>query len=294
MAGSSLVLLSACTLAGGRPSPSQPSPISHPTDPDQLILRVAHLGGFVPVEWVFTALPAFSLMGDGTVIVEGAQVAIFPGPALPPLQARRLTADGIRAVLSEVSASGLFGHDAEYRGAQNFVADAADTVFTLNVEERTTAVRIYGLGTLPLDGDVPNLDPAEVEAHRVLSRLLDRLTTLETWLPGGAWADPGWRSYEPAALRLLIVDAAGREPVEGVEPQLQEWPLGVDLGMLGEPSELGEFRCAVLDGGDAATLLVALRHANSETRWVQGEGRYVLSVRPFLPDEPLSCEPPQL
>jgi hypothetical protein len=284
------LLLSACGGPGG--TPNDGGPIEHPTEADQLILRVEHVGGFSPPEWLLTALPAFSLLGDGTVVVEGAQIAIFPGPALPPLLARRLSGAGIQAVLTEVARTQLFGQDAEYRGAQNFVADAADTVFTLNAEGRTTTVRIYGLGTLPPDGGPQQLPPAEVTAHQRLGRLSERLTTLESWLPGDAWRDAAWQAYEPEALRIAIRDVTGEEAGEGMEPQLQEWPLAADPATIGEASAVGDFRCAVVEGEEAATLLASLRQANQLTRWLHDEKEYSIMPRPLLADEARSCEPP--
>ena len=57
----------------------------------------------VPVQMQVANMPLFILLGDGRVILPGAQVMSFPGPALPALQERRLNEDGIQAVLEAVN-----------------------------------------------------------------------------------------------------------------------------------------------------------------------------------------------
>ena len=114
-----------------------------------------------------TRLPTFVLLGDGRVIVQGAQTLEFPGPALPPLIERTLTEEGIQEVLEAVEETNLFTADLELNGAQNMVADATNTVFTLNAGGRDVTVSVYGLGALPPDMEPPpGMTSAEIEAHR--------------------------------------------------------------------------------------------------------------------------------
>ncbi|HJU48535.1 MAG TPA: hypothetical protein VJ689_10390, partial [Gaiellaceae bacterium] len=118
-----LLILSACASAGGTPvsspsasgAPSVPPPrsddgIEHP-DGDEAVLVVSSAGGFVPLEFTATSMPGFVMLGDGRVIVQGAVPAIFPGPALPALQTRTLTPEGIQTVLEAVEETGLFTAD---------------------------------------------------------------------------------------------------------------------------------------------------------------------------------------
>ena len=53
--------------------------IGHPTGAGDVLLRISDEGGFVPVEYLLTALPSFTLYGDGTVVTQGAQTQIYPG-----------------------------------------------------------------------------------------------------------------------------------------------------------------------------------------------------------------------
>ncbi len=110
------LVIAACTATGGgspgtrlRPSvggSGDADGIEHPTGSDA-ILVVDNTGGFVPVQFMATRLPAFVLLGDGRVIMQGAQTLEFPGPALPALIERTLTEEGIQEVLRGVEETGL-------------------------------------------------------------------------------------------------------------------------------------------------------------------------------------------
>ena len=157
------VLLTACKGTGSG------TPIDHPAG-DALLLRVTNEGGFVPVEYIFTTAPSFTLLGDGRVFMPGAVPAIYPGPALAPVMVRRLSEAGIQAVLDEVLQTGLFTADAQYLGAQNYVADAQDTIFTLHAGGHDVTLRIYALGIVNAGENHPGISAAEFAAHTALSR----------------------------------------------------------------------------------------------------------------------------
>src|SRR6266540_2817754 len=99
-----------------------PSGIPHPTDPDQLVLRVEQVGGFISPAYLFTRVPMFSLFGDGSVITEGAQIEIYPQSALPPLLVQQLTPEGVQRLLELAREAGLMDKDAQYFNAR--IADA--------------------------------------------------------------------------------------------------------------------------------------------------------------------------
>lgn len=285
------LLLAACGSAGGSPGDDDGERIDHPTG-DELVFSIDQRGGFAPVDFLFTSTPSFTLLGDGRVILVGAQLAIFPGPALPALFVGRLNESGIQAVLREIAASRQFGADAEWRGAQNFVADASDTVLTLHAEGREVTVTVYGLGLLGMPGEgLPDVDAAEQAAHAALSRLVERLTTLEAWLPDTAWAASGMEPYRPEAMRLLVRNADADPPDEnGIDSQLLDWPVPGNPETFGEPSPFGGGqRCGVVSGQEAAAWYDALSQANQLTRFVSGSHRYAVAVRPLLPHEPETC-----
>jgi hypothetical protein len=293
------LLLAACSAGvgpGASPSTPPSDGIEHPTSGDEPIVIIETRGGFVPVEFMVSQLPPFVLLGDGRVIVQGAQTLEFPGPALPPLMERTLTEEGIQQVLRALADTDIFEGDLELRGAQNFVADASDTVFTVNAGGDEITVSVYGLGALMPGQDAPEgISSAELEAHAVLQQVNEQLMALDTWLPADAWEDEGWQPYEPEALRLYVRDVSG-QPVEGGElPQQQlEWPTETDPAAFGEEQAFFSdgTRCGVVEGDEAATWLEALGNANQNTLWVPSgdpDARYVVTPRPLLPHEELTC-----
>lgn len=250
-------------------------------------------GGFVMPEFIILGFPPFTMTGDGRVIVPGAQIEIFPGPALPAANVRRLTEDGIQQVLNEVARSGAFGVSIEYRGAQNFVADANDTVFTLHADGQDVVVVVYALGFIDPAAQNQGITAAEIAAHGALSRLSDRLQTLDAWLPASAWAEPTWRPFEPEAMRLLVRNADADEPDDsGVGNALLDWPEGSDPAAFGDETFTGTHRCGVVSGEEAAGWYELLSGANQLTRFVHDEHRYEVTVRFMLPDEEPECPPP--
>ena len=279
-------ILAGCV--GGGSSPS--SAITHPAGA-KLILRIETGGGFLPSGASFSQLPSLSLYGDGRIIVPGAVPAIFPGPALPPLLVRRLSEAGIQAVLRDVTATGLFATNQRFEGAGAFVADAGTTVYTLHADGRDVSVAVYGLGTFDLSHPPAGLGGGELAAHRALARLSQRLGTLDTWLPAGAWVEGESRAFTPDALRLLVRNADTDPPDQsGIANQLVSWPIAADAATFGQPvaQPVGS-RCGVITGGDAAAWLAVLQRANQLTRFTADGHRYEVTSRPLLPDEDPSC-----
>jgi hypothetical protein len=281
------VVLAACSAGTG----GSTGPIAHPSG-DDLVLRVDYRGGMLANGFA-TTFPAFSLVGDGRVIVPGAQIEIFPGPALPAVNVRRLSEEGIQAVLDLVASTGLFHATAQFRGAQSFVADAAETVFTLHADGQEVEVVIYGLGALDPAGSYPNISADELAAHRILSQLLERLGAIDAWVPSGGWSEAAWGSFKPDALRLIVRNADADPPDDtGIGNGLLDWPGDSDPATFGEVIGNTEERCGVVSGQQAEDWYTALSAANQLTRFVKGEHRYQVTVRFQLPDEPLECPNP--
>ena len=283
------ILLAACRGAPGGAGGST-GPIAHPSG-DALVLGVDYAGGFVAPGYRLTAFPAFTLTGDGRVIVPGPQIAIFPGPALPAVNVRRLNEDGIQALLDLVTRTGLFDANAEYRGAQNVIADAADTVFTLHAGGRDVQVVVYALGTLD-PGSYPGISADELAAHSALSGLLERLGAIDEWMPAYDWTDATWQAYQPDALRLVVRNADADAPDEsGITRGLLDWPVASDPAAFGEPA-FDDLRCGVVSGQEARDWYAVLSGANQLTLFTSGDHRYQVTARPQLPDEPPQCPSP--
>jgi hypothetical protein len=293
------VVLSACRLAGGpggsgtpdpSPSATEGAAVTHPAG-DAVILQLAYAGGFVPAEYVFSSFPTFTLLGDGRVIVVGAQDLMYPGPALPPILVRSLTEGGVQAVLHEALASGQLDADADWRGAASHVADAADSVFRLHAGGRSVSVSVYALGLYEPGGPTDWLSEEELAAHRALSALADRLQSLETWLPASDWTVGEWQAYVPDSLGLLVRNVDGEAPDEsGVERQERDWPLATDPDTFGQPWSVDQVsRCGTVTDAEAATWYAELSEANQLTRWLHDGHRYAVTPRLLLPGERAAC-----
>ncbi len=268
------VVLSACGLRVGGDR------VAHPGG-STTILRVDTVGGMVPAEFVFSRLPSFTLLGDGRLLRPGAVDAIYPGPALLPIDQRRLTEDGVQQLLREVLATGLF--DADRSFPSTGVADAPDTVFTLHAGGRDVVVRVNALG---MTGSGPA--QADATARQALAHLAQRLSLPEEWLPAGAWRDDAWLPYGADAYRLLVrqADATEQEPT-GIGFNLADWPGTADPS--GGTPVAGGGRCLQVTGSQAAAWTAALPKANALTRWVVGARRYSVQPRPLLPGDPTEC-----
>lgn len=279
------VLASACggvgnddTGSGGSTGATGAIGIEHPTGADQLILRVAYEGGFVPYEYTLGSTPFWSLFGDGTLIVPGPQIEIYPGPALPNLTATPVSEDGIQAILEAARDAGLMDGDANY--GNQCIADAATTVFTTSADGTTTVVSAYALDVGDPAGTCGNEKDAEARAK--LAAFQAKLTDLRSWLPNGSVGTE--RPYDPTEMRVYVLPYQGdaelpQDPIE--------WPLEPPLDAFGEPVQNGpgHTRCGVVTGEDLTTLLAAAGKANALTPWTSGGTGYHLIFRPLLPDE---------
>lgn len=298
-----LIVLSACAASGGssgEPSGSTTPPsaggtgdIEHPTG-SEAILVVESSGGMLPVQMMVTNLPALVILGDGRVIMQGAQTLEFPGPAVPALIERTLTEAGIQEVLQGIQDTNLFTSDLELTGGMSTCADCPNTIFTLNAGGQDVTISIYGLGSVqPGMEPPPGMTSAEIDAHLILGQLNDGLMTLDTWLPADAWEGEGWQPYEAEAFRLYVRNVTG-EPVEGgdLPEQVREWPTDDDPAAFGE--EVAGFgdgtRCGVADGELGAIWLEELAAANQMTLWTDdADRRFSVRARPVLPHEDPAC-----
>jgi len=284
-----LLLATGCNLLSPPPGGNVP----HPTG-SEVVVRIEWTGGFVPYEYLFTSLPRFTLLGDGRVLVEGPQIELYPGPALPNIQVRRVTEEGVQSILFRIAETELFDQDRSYTGAAQFVADANTTVFTVTADDRTVVVDVYALGIATPDSVPAGFPAEELAAHQALLQLEADLMNLDAWLPADDWADTAWQSYQAEALLLLVADVTELPPVDpGFSSDPLPWPGTTPPTALGDPSDVHDFRCGVVSGAEADTWLVALAEANELTRWSYDGRLYRVTPRPLLPDEPLTCAWPE-
>jgi hypothetical protein len=253
--------------------------ISYPTSANQVILRISQGGGFTSPQYNLTTIPMFSLFGDGLLVTPGAQIEIYPGPALPAIAQQRLSVEAIQSLLQTAIDAGL-GTDADYVDLGSVgIADAPTTTFTLTVDGQTHTTNVYALGELGTKPD--GMSPDEYEARRALLSFQAKATDL-SWLPEGSVSDTG--DYRPTAVRVYVSDY---EPNQDLTQSPIPWPLQPGLATFGAPvsSGLQGMRCGAVDGADAQTLLSVAEQANQLTPWTSEGTRYGLLFRPLLPDE---------
>jgi hypothetical protein len=287
------LIAAACSATGGGSSadPSgsaNPVGITYPTGPADLVIRLRYVGGFAPASAHILDLPPISIYGDGTVLVPGVVPAIYPGPALPPLQQATITPAGMQTLLEAAREAGLLGPDAHYD--MGGIMDASSSEFTVNADGSIHTISAYALfesgGREPQN---PGADPSVMEARARLLIFQNQLLNLEAFL-GSEVGDA--TPYVPRSVQLLVSDGApvdeqalGQEPIE--------WPLTVPLGEFGEtmPSLIMGERCGVVSGADVDLLLPLFQQANTLTPWTDGDGAFGIAVRPLLPGEPGCPEP---
>jgi hypothetical protein len=238
-----------------------------------VVLRVSTGGGFVPVEVNLRELPEFTLYGDGTVIVPGAVAAIYPGPAVMPLNTFRLSEEQVQELLARADRAGLLQRGIDYGDMGSVgVSDMPTTTVVLNADGKQVRHDAYALSPQASGG---RLTAAQRDARSALSQFIAAL-------PQGASA----AAYAPSALTVNVSPFRGeRQP--GSEPRI--WPLASDLATEGQKVTEGlDYRCFAVTGADAPRLLQSLSDANELTEWVaapDGGQAFQLVVRPMLPDE---------
>lgn len=252
--------------------------IAHPSGADEIILRVAYEGGFVAYEYTLSSTPFWSLFGDGTLIVPGPQIEIYPGPALPNLVAIPISSDGVQAILRAAREAGLMDGDATY--GNDCIADAATTVFTTNAGGQTSVVSAYALDVGEPAGSCGGTTDA-VE-RSALAEFQAMLGDLQSWLPDGSVGAE--RPYEPTEMRVYVLPYRA-------DPELPQdaiaWPLDAPLAGFGRPvpNAPTDTRCGVVTGSEFTELFAAAEGANQLTPWTSGGTEYRLILRPSLPDE---------
>ena len=253
--------------------------IAHPTGADDLVLRVAQGGGFVPVEYNLRSVPGISIYGDGRMIVEGPMIEIYPSPALPNFQVTRLSEDAIQAILEAAERAGLLGSDASYD--YPCVTDVPTTTFTVNAGGGTHTISAYALGFAEGAEATGQCEGVDLDARQKLFEFQNELGDLRSWLPEGSIGQE--EPFSPSEMRVYVTSYLG-------DPELEQrpatWPLAATLDRFGEPdANLQDLRCGVIGGDDLSTLLPEAQQANQLTPWTSGGNEYGLVFRPLLPDE---------
>jgi hypothetical protein len=265
---------------GGTGSGSGDTGTPSPIGSDQLVLRIEQVGGFVAVDYNLTRMPMVSLYSDGLVVTPGAQIEIYPGPALPALSQQRLSPDAVSLLLQAAIDAGL-DDDRDYTDLGSMmVSDAPTTTFTLTVDGRTHTTQVYALD-FHLGPNHDGMSQEEFQARKDLAAFQTKASDL-SWLPAGSVTDQG--TYQPTALRIF---SSPYQPDPALTQTPIAWPLTPGLDVFGGPMQgaPGEMRCGTVAADAASSLLPLAEQANQLTPWTSDGKEYGLLFRPLLPDE---------
>jgi hypothetical protein len=255
----------------------------HPTGKADIVLRVETGGGFVTPQYNLTQLPSFTLYGDGTVIVTGPMIEIYPQPAMPNLQTATISQEAVVKILQAAKDAGLFVNGVDY--GRPGITDVGSTTITVNADGKTYTSDIYALGfeQMPEGGPVDGLTAAQIKARTAVTEFTAKTGDLDTFLG----TTLNWSQYVYGSLAVFsqVSDpAAPAYDTTEVQPNQLDWPLA-DLSTLGEAVQPEGFRKVVVTGADLTTLQPLLSHATQITLWKSGAHEYYLAFRPLLPDE---------
>jgi hypothetical protein len=277
--------LVACSAAGS-PPPATPGPSGSASGPPPPAYRLrATTSQAIPPVDRFGSLPMVTITADGRVVRQGPQIAIYPGPLLPNLQAAPITDDGFAKIVELARRLGLLSGNGDFvppdvmPGAS--LGRIEITVDGVLHDLRGDPTRVIVCITTPCDPA-----PGTPEAFGTFWTALTDLT----WLRG----DLGQEApYVADAYAVLTgVEPAG-DP--SIRPGLAAWPLTGSIATFGKPigSEPAP-RCGTARGGDAAALRPSFESANQLTRWVDeggdASGAMPLQARPMVPGEDVCRE----
>jgi hypothetical protein len=273
-----LLLAAACAPAAGgtagpssgptsAPTPTAVAGIEHPTGAKDIVLRVEESGGFVPVDFLATSAPTFTLYGDGTVVFRDGQAvppdAVGSVMRSVPFQTIKLDEEGIQALLTFALGPGGIGVAVgPYIGAG---ADIPSTMFTVNADGRQKQVSVMGLS--------PDMHPNDLVIVTALAGLAEKLRTFGNDVAGEV-------VYAPAAYRGVL------QKIDQANGAVVDWPW-TDVKPADFTAGPNDFLLLhTLTPAQVAALKVPQVEGGMLGLNVQKDGQlYSLALRPLLPDE---------
>ncbi|QGG94519.1 hypothetical protein [Actinomarinicola tropica] len=252
--------------------------------PGEPVLLVDLVGAFTTVETSFQGVPMIAVYEDGTVIQPGAQILIYPGPALPAVMRSQVDAATVDAIVEAARAAGLDQPDLDY--GQPPIADAGDTVVTVTIdgetyEHRATALGVDALPEPGLEGDAvdPPLDAAgdlTPEQQENRAALRDLISEVNGLVGEGTVEEA--EPFDADRYRLLVRPASEM----GVEPDMDPAP---PVEWTVEGVELSRADCLPVEGDAVQDLVALLTDADALTRFTSGGEEWAVVARPVLPHE---------
>jgi len=295
------LLLAACS-GGTSPAPSASSPGASvapseapgsstppsgspgPTPEPTVVLRATETQAILPI-YRFGWLPILVVTADGRAIQPGPVAEISPGPLVPPVEVRPVTAAGVARIVADARAAGLLSGETDFSGGPAMMGGtqarlqlSVDGVSYDLVGDPSKLVRCDP-GTRCL-----NPSPGTPEAF---AAFWARLTALDAWLG----ADVGTAAaYAPDAFSILIGPGPA-DPTPGVGVVV--WPLDSRFAFFGDPVLTDtSLRCGTVTGQEAQILAPSLYRVKANQAWIESpvmSMSYGLTVRPVLPGDGDPC-----
>jgi hypothetical protein len=255
-------------VASDAPSQVDADAIDHPTGASDIVLRVGEEGGFMMMEGVMSRMPAFTLYGDGRVIVAQVPNAkAQAGPNGAPQQVlteTRLTEDQVQDLLRFALFDGMLGVSKEEFPVT--LMDVPTTVFELHAGGVDKTVKVTGVGMDPQPGP-------DAAVLRALGQLAARLGSISGGTPYDA----------PASLAIL----AETEPAPGSAVADWPWPdLAPAAFVVPPPDDPFGFTSHLLTDAEATAIGIDNGGSADPATYRAANGKtYVVVVRPALPEE---------
>ena len=265
LALSATLLMGAC----GASAEGRSRRLTRPTGADEVVVQVLVAGGFLPPDAVFATVPSVTVLGGGTVITPAPTIEIYPGPAITPLQAADASTKDVDALVRKAADLGLLDGPLEF--GRPPVADAPDTIVTVNAGGRTHRHVAYALGI----GD----SGEERATTGITEREVANRRALQAFVAATSDLPPGEREWRPSTVAVAVLGEHQPDP-ELPQPEVA-WPLPQEPNTAGE----GVYPCSLVTGPDAEVLLQTLARANARTPWLVGGRKLSLAFRPQVPGQ---------
>jgi len=259
------------------PTPVSPTATPSPTP----------AGAFYLQYWSVAPLGPENTFGNAPVVISGGKLmsvvsrqVLDSDPLLVPATARTITAAGLATIVAEAQSDGLLGTKTSFE-----CPHAADAPMMAGTATEHLVLTVSG-ATHSLTASCPYQEPPlgsgkpAAGTWAAFRHFKNLLADPAGWLKTAAGTAV---AYDPDRLAVLV-EASG----SGEVPLVADWPLAkfATFGV-----ELGGGRCAVVSGGDAATLLPVVRAATDATVFRDADGTVAdVIVRAFLPGEPDPCK----
>jgi hypothetical protein len=245
----------------------------------EVVVQVVVAGGFVTPESALSTVPEVTVLSDGTILSPGFVPAVYPGPALTPIQAATVDPAEVEALVERARALGLLDGPLDF--GQPGISDAPTTTVTITVNGTTHRHDAYALS---FGEDVGAAGPGAVEqaiddGAGLSDEQKANREALSEFVAAAHEVGVGDALWTPAAYAVTVVGPAVEDP-SGLAQEPVPWPLDT------VPSTEGDFPCTVIDGDDASTLATALTSANTETPWVIDGEELSVAFRPLVPGDP--------